>query len=275
MERKMSQQIRNVEYGENDDTGTNVIPGLSDLGSFTPARVGLGRAGGALPTKERLKIVTAHSSARDAVHSTVNLATLHQGIDGLDEVRTNARTRTEYLRRPDLGRILADDDYRDCDSGSIDWSAHTGEIGIVIADGLSPQAINDHAVPLVGELQKALAKELPGKKVAKPIFVHQGRVAAGDCVSEHADWAVTVVIIGERPGLSVPSSLGMYLTWRAHVGMTDESRNCISNIHPPHGLSYSEAARSATVLINAFYEQGKSGYQIKAVEELGHAAVEA
>lgn len=274
----------------NEASTTSVVPGIPDLGNFTPARVGLGRAGGALPTSHRLAVTTAHSSARDAVHSEVDLEMLHRSINGLSEVYTQATDRAEYLRRPDLGRRLADDaraggshagdtdadgsNSVGSDAGTVDWQAHAGEIGIVIADGLSPQAVSEHAASLVGELQKLFEEELPGKSVANPIFVHQGRVAVGDYVSERTGWNVTVIIIGERPGLSVPSSLGMYLTWQARSGMTDESRNCISNIHPPHGISYREAARSAAALINAFYEQGKSGYEIKAIEAAGDAALE-
>lgn len=143
--------------------------------SFTPARVGRGRAGGAVPTSHRLAVTTtAHSSARDAVHSEVDLEALHQSIGGLSEVRTQAADRAEYLRRPDLGRRLADDinasgrasagsDAGDNAASTVDWQAHAGEIGIVTADGLSPQAVNEHAVPLVDELQKVFAEEMPGK----------------------------------------------------------------------------------------------------------------
>ena len=142
--------------------------------SFTPARVGRGRAGGAVPTSHRLAVTTAHSSASDAVHSEVDLEALHQSIGEPCEVRTQAADRAEYLRRPDLGRRLADDinasdrasggsDAGDNAASTVDWQAHAGEIGIVTADGLSPQAVNEHAVPLVDELQKVFAEEMPGK----------------------------------------------------------------------------------------------------------------
>lgn len=245
----------------------DIVKGIDDLRSYTPARVGLGRAGAAMPTHERMALLTAHSSARDAVHSRVDVAGLKEEISHMSELESQTSDRHEYLRRPDLGRRPGNVDH-------IDWLKHVGDVGFMIVDGLSPQAVNEHAAPLVAALETELAKALPDKQIAAPVFAHRGRVALGDHVGERAGWDTTIVIIGERPGLSVPSSLGMYLTWKAKPGTTDEARNCISNIHPPHGIGYSEAAVGAARLVCAFYERGFSGYQVKAVEGPGDTAIQ-
>ncbi|MDO4910061.1 MAG: ethanolamine ammonia-lyase subunit EutC [Corynebacterium sp.] len=232
---------------------------IDKLNSLTPARINLGSDGVATPTKARAELSTAHALARDAVHNSLDLAVLQSKFHDMGEptdlmvIHSQAQDRAQYLTRPDLGRLPR--------TIPADFHlTHKAQIGLVLIDGLSPAAVTDHAAATIHELTKLL----PDYSFAPPVIVEQGRVALADHLAQVAGWDVTVVLIGERPGLSVPSSLGMYLTWKATPGTTDERRNCISNIHPPEGTGYREAAAIAAHLIHQFVEQEKSGYMIKA-----------
>ena len=197
-----------------------------DLRSYTPARVALGRTGHSLPTGELLRFRLDHARARDAVYEALDPQSL-----GVPHVllRSAAHDRATYLRRPDLGRKLAADTR--LERGDYDAA-------IVVADGLSAPAVHRHAVPLLGELMPLLADW----RMAPLTVVLQGRVAIGDEIGQRLGARQVAVLIGERPGLTSPDSLGIYLTWDPRPGRMDAERNCISNVRS-EGLPYAAAAR--------------------------------
>ncbi|MHA3704938.1 ethanolamine ammonia-lyase subunit EutC [Jatrophihabitans sp. YIM 134969] len=218
----------------------------------TQARIGLGRAGNALPTPAELEFRSAHAEARDAVHDTLDVDDLARQVAsaGFGDplvVRSRAATRDEYLRRPDLGRVLAEPLHAAPVSGLV----------VVLADGLSARAVSAHAVPLLVELARLTD---PPDAV---VVATQARVALGDRIGESLGAAAVLVLIGERPGLSVTDSLGAYLTYAPRAGRHDAERNCVSNIHPPDGLGYPRAARAVAGLLAAAIEAGESGVRIK------------
>lgn len=204
-----------------------------DLRSCTPARVALGRTGHSLPTAELLRFRLDHARARDAVYEPLDPASL--GIPHV-LVRSAAPDRATYLSHPHLGRQLAAGTR--LDRGDYDAA-------IVIADGLSAPAIHRHAVPLLD----ALLPKLSDWKLAPLCVAHEARVAIGDEIGERIGAKLVVVLIGERPGLTSPDSLGVYVTWDPRPGRTDAERNCISNVRP-EGLSYSAAAELLCLLMN-------------------------
>lgn len=226
------------------------------LRALTPARVGLGRTGVSQPLRSQLEFQRAHALARDAVHARLEIGALAETlreVSGLDVLRlrsmaasgvaggaaSGASDRTIYLQRPDLGRRL------DESGKSILQRTVHGEreadrpynLAIVVADGLSALAVERHAAALLREL----LPRLEGWRLAPICVVEQGRVAIGDEIGEALQAELSVVLIGERPGLSAPDSLGAYITWAPRAGRTDAERNCISNIRT-EGLSYAQAA---------------------------------
>jgi ethanolamine ammonia-lyase small subunit len=220
----------------------------SALRANTPARIALGRSGSSLPTREVLGFGLAHARARDAVHDALDVERLTQELKDHHptSVRSAAKDRATYLTRPDLGRKL---------DSPLSGNA---EIVVAIEDGLSAIAVQTHAVPLLGELKK-----LSDKWKSVPIVVAtQGRVALGDEIGERMKAKLVVVLIGERPGLTSPDSLGAYLTYMPRVGRTDAERNCISNIRP-QGLGYAEAAQRLDWLASAALARGLTGIGLK------------
>lgn len=213
---------------------------------LTPARIGLGRAGVSLPTRAHLDFQLAHARARDAVHLALDAAALatelaralaHTGID-IATVRSAARDRTEYLQRPDLGRRL-DDASRARLSTCAAGEAAPPDVAFVVADGLSAAAASRHAAPVLERLVPRLA--VSEWRIAPVAVAEQGRVALGDEIGELLGAPLALVLLGERPGLSSPDSLGAYLTWAPTPGRRDAERNCVSNIRP-EGLGYAAAA---------------------------------
>lgn len=217
----------------------------NDLRQFTAARVSLGRAGNSLPTREVLDFALAHARARDAVRLPLDLQ-----IEGALYLQSAARDRAEYLRRPDLGRKLKTP------------LTIEGPFDVVFAivDGLSPLAVHNHAAAVLDELVPLLGD---GWKIAPLMIVTQGRVAIGDEIGAAVNAGLSVVLIGERPGLSSPDSLGIYLTWNPRPGRTDAERNCISNIHSG-GLSPGAAAHLLAVLMHDSRVRQLSGINLKA-----------
>jgi ethanolamine ammonia-lyase small subunit len=232
---------------------------LPDLRSLTPARVGLGRAGVSLPTEALLAFTLDHARARDAVHATFDTSAVLSGLNelGLSTllVASRAGDRATYLRRPDLGRRL--------DEASRAGLVATGEgpqLSIVIGDGLSPTAVNAHAIALMQRLVPLLSADHIG---IGPVAVAVGaRVALGDEIGELLRARMVLVLLGERPGLSAPDSLGAYLTLAPRIGLTDADRNCVSNIHRS-GLGYDEAAFKIAWLIREALARGISGVALK------------
>jgi ethanolamine ammonia-lyase small subunit len=232
-----------------------------DLRSFTPARVALGRSGASLPTKPLLDFTLAHARARDAVHAAFDAPGLVAGISALglavSEVRSRAADRGDYLRRPDLGRQL--------DAGSASALAHGAtkprQLAIVIGDGLSAAAVHVHAVALVKSLLPLLAAD-HGVAIDHVVVASGARVALGDEIGAILGARMVVMLIGERPGLSAPDSLGAYLTFAPKPGLTDAERNCVSNIHQA-GLSYDEAAFKIAWLVREGLAREVTGVALK------------
>ena len=229
------------------------------LDRFTPARIALGRAGGSVPTRPLLEFQLAHAQARDAVLRDLDAAAFgHQlaaaRLENL-QCRTMACDRATFIARPDLGRMLDADSRtalrqrRACD-GPYDCV-------FVVADGLSALAIERHAAQFLSLVCERIGQA--GWRVAPICVVNQGRVAVGDEVGALLAARMTVLLVGERPGLSSPDSLGVYLTWDPRPGRTNAERNCISNIRPPHGLSYQLAAHKLCALMIESRRRGLSG----------------
>jgi ethanolamine ammonia-lyase small subunit len=219
-----------------------------DLRSFTPARVALGRVGHGLPTAELLRFQLDHARARDAVYRELDPASL--GVPHL-LLHSAAPDRRTYLQRPDLGRRLSPD-------ARIEKGNH--DAAIVIADGLSAVAVHRHAVPLLEALTALLAPE--DWRLAPLTVVLQGRVAIGDEIGERLGAQQVVVLIGERPGLTSPDSLGVYLTWGPRPGRKDAERNCISNVRA-EGISYRAAAQRLHFLMREARARKLSGVALK------------
>jgi ethanolamine ammonia-lyase small subunit len=215
-----------------------------DLKRLTPARVGLGRAGNGLPTAAHLAFQAAHAAARDAVHAELDVPRLQAALPMPSlVVRSACPDRRTYLRRPDLGRLLAP-------GTSLD--PVPGCIAFVICDGLSATAVQPHAAPVLA----AIGLDGP------VVIATQGRVALGDPIGSALQAEAVVVLIGERPGLSSPDSLGIYLTWQPRPGRTDAERNCISNIRP-EGLPPVQAALKCRWLIDEMRRLKLSGVALK------------
>jgi len=207
----------------------------------TTARIALGRTGDAVPLAEHLRFQLDHAMARDAVHAALDVPMLERGLHERRlrsiTVRSAARDRSEYLRRPDLGRKLSADSQEALRELS-SQQASPPQLAIILADGLSALAVERHALPLLDTLRLLNPEPWP---LAPILLATNARVALGDAIGEALNARITVMLLGERPGLSSPDSLGAYLTWNPRPGRADSERNCISNIRP-EGLSYPEAA---------------------------------
>ncbi|HUA22128.1 MAG TPA: ethanolamine ammonia-lyase subunit EutC [Bryobacteraceae bacterium] len=229
---------------------------MTRLRDYTTARVGLGRAGQSIPTRELLDFQLAHARARDAVRLPLDVRSLvvelkQKGIEPVTAASA-VRDRSVYLRRPDLGRRLnAESRAR--------LAALDGEhdAAFVIADGLSALAVHRHAAALL----EIVVAHLDWRS-APVVIVEQARVAIGDEIGELLGAKLAVVLIGERPGLSSPDSLGVYLTWQPKPCRTDAERNCISNIRA-EGLSYAVAAHKLLFLMNEARRLKMSGVGLK------------
>ncbi len=247
-----------------------------ELRATTQARIGLGRAGDALPTTRVLEFAAAHAAARDAVHTPLDVAELACRIrnSGLGEpvhVRSRAADRSEYLRRPDLGRIpelTAEQDVpAEAAADDLPGVEPTGaDIGIVLADGLSSRAVREHGPAMLEALKSELGQRY---RIAPPVIATQARVALGDHIGRALGVTTVLVLIGERPGLSVADSLGIYLTHHPRPGRSDAERNCVSNIHPPEGLGYAAAARITAGLVAGARRLGRSGVELKDTSDRG------
>ena len=233
------------------------------LRRFTAARIALGRTGVSQPTAPQLAFQLAHAQARDAVHQALDVAPLLAGLAKLCgqpalSLHSAAASRDIYLQRPDLGRRL-DDASRE----TLQQQARADDgfdLAVVVADGLSALAIEQNVLPFLACLAARLAPE--SWTLAPPAVVLQGRVAVGDEVGQLLGAKAAVVLVGERPGLSAPDSMGLYLTWGPRVGLTDAARNCISNVRP-EGLSYFDAAYKLHMLLRESRRRQLSGVDLK------------
>jgi ethanolamine ammonia-lyase small subunit len=228
------------------------------LRGFTRARIALGRTGHGLPTDALLAFELAHAQARDAVHHPLDVDALRsalraEGFSTLD-AHSAAPDRAHYLRRPDLGRRLADES-----RGTLAQAHGQGaELTFVVADGLSAFAAARHAVPLL----IAARTKLEGWRIGPVVVARQARVALGDEIGALLGATFVAVLIGERPGLSSPDSLGIYLTYGPRVGRSDAERNCISNVRP-EGLGYAEAAHKLQYLLTQARRLALTGVALK------------
>ena len=238
------------------------------LRQFTPARIALGRSGVSQPTQPHLAFQLAHAQARDAVHLALDVAQLRQdlertGLAGASDcllLESAAGDRLTYLQRPDLGRRLSDASRAAIEAEPRRSTTRAYDLALVIADGLSAQAVAQHAPPLVAALMRRLVAET--WSVAPVAIVRLGRVAVADEVAERLGARLVVLMIGERPGLSSPDSLGLYATWMPRAGLTDAARNCISNVRPA-GLGYDEAAARLHYLLTEMRRREVSGVALK------------
>jgi len=226
----------------------------SRLRDLTPARVRLDFEGGAQPLASVLDFQLSHAKARDAIQQPADWAQIEAGLNGLDflTLQSNAIDRATYIRRPDLGRRL-----HPADLARI--AACAPDLAIVVVDGLSAHAVTNHAAPMVRRLTEAV----PELRVGPVVLVRQGRVAIGDEIAQAMGARLCLVLIGERPGLSVSDSLGAYLTWRPEIGTPDSRRNCVSNIHGKGGLSYDQATELLAYLIRRAGEIEATGVTLK------------
>ena len=259
-------------------------PGLeisSTLRDYTPARVALTRTGASLTTRHALEFALAHAQARDAVYSTLDVSALTAALDTRALPHLNlhsaAADRTTYLRRPDLGRTLAPASSKQlADQFSQELSfrpersvvekpaTHPARtLTIILADGLSATATNRHAIPLLDELLPLL----PTFCLTPIILTEQARVALADPIGQALGADATIILIGERPGLSSPDSLGAYITWAPRPGRTDAERNCVSNIRPPSvgqaGLDYATAAQKIAWYLSEARRLGLTGVTLR------------
>ena len=232
---------------------------LAGLRAATPARIFLPRAGLALATQANLQFQLDHAEARDAVHERLDVEALIKALRsrGLEVLRlaSAARDRRTYLLRPDLGRELDE-----ASRAHLAGSADDYDIAFVIADGLSARAVSSHAIALLDEAMPAFQQG--SWKLAPVVVVEQGRVAIGDEIGEILGARLVAVLIGERPGLSSPDSLGVYLTFAPRVGRNDAERNCLSNIRS-QGMTYTEAAQRLFYLCGEARRRQLTGGELK------------
>ena len=231
---------------------------INPLKAFTDARIGLGLTGTSVPYKHSLEFKLAHAHARDAVYSVLDTAGLMTKLKvfGLSVLRlySQAENRSKYLHRPDLGRKL------NKTSLAVLKDQPVADVIFIIADGLSATAVNHHTNGVLKLLIPALLST--GISIGPICLVEQARVAVGDDIGHHLKCKITVLLIGERPGLSAADSVGAYLTYKPAPGLTDESRNCVSNIRPA-GLNYKRAADKLFYLIQESLTRKLSGVELK------------
>lgn len=250
------------------DRGVSSCDPWQSLRQYTAARIALGRSGSSLPTREVLDFGLAHAQARDAVHLPLDVAALQSQLqaDGWDVITLTSRAadRAAYLARPDWGRRLhADalpllDAARSAAAPRIDADDVAFDVAFVVSDGLSSTAVQCHAAPLLQALRPLMAD----LRIAPIVIATQARVALSDEVGQRLQARIAVSLIGERPGLSSPDSLGAYLTYAPRVGNTDEVRNCISNIRP-QGLVLTQAAQQIAALLRAALQAQRSGVALR------------
>jgi ethanolamine ammonia-lyase small subunit len=240
------------------------------LRRYTDARIGLGRAGVSLPTSELLAFQLAHAQAQDAVHFPLDIEALRRFLEETPAIaalgdalclHSQAPDRATYLQRPDLGRSLSQASVASLQSLQ-QGLQEPPDLALVIADGLSSRAVQQNAVPFIEHFITDLAAQSPELRMTPPLLVEQGRVAIGDEIGHLLGARQVVVLIGERPGLSSPDSLGIYLTYGPEPGLPDARRNCISNIRPA-GLSFGQASQRLLYLTQEAVRLKLSGVALK------------
>jgi len=241
-----------------------IVPAMisARLRALTPARVGLGRTGVSQQTHDLLAFQSAHAQARDAVYAQLNpgaMAAALSEITGASVLRLHsaAEDRPSYLQRPDKGRLLNSASRTTLEEFTA-ANGSPGDLALVVADGLSALAVERHAALLI----RALLQRIPDWTVSPVSLVEQGRVGVGDAIGELTGVPCCLVLIGERPGLSSPDSLGAYITWAPRIGRTDAERNCVSNIRS-EGLSYEQAALQIAYYLTEARRRQLTGVELK------------
>jgi ethanolamine ammonia-lyase small subunit len=236
-----------------------IIDPLASLKEFTAARIAIGRVGNSIPLKQSMEFKLAHAHARDAVYSVLDVEALRHKLGAFHlpviDLHSMAANRQEYLKRPDLGRLLDDESKEQLKVHAADF-----DVAIIIVDGLSAEAVNANTFDLL----KILVPRLSDAKLSIAPFclVEQGRVAIGDNIAFGLNAKFSILLIGERPGLSAADSMGAYLTYDPQPGLTDESRNCISNIRK-QGLNHKLAADKIFYLVIESFKRKISGVALK------------
>lgn len=237
------------------------------LNAFTDARIGLGRAGISLPTSKLLAFQLAHAQAQDAVHCPLDVEALsNELIQTLDlseaplRLHSQAQERAMYLQRPDYGRRLNDETREHLQQAVA--SQQRFDLAVVVVDGLSALAVQQNSAPFLRALYQTFDSDAADWQLALLTIVEQGRVAIGDEIGALLNADAVLVMIGERPGLSSPDSLGLYMTWAPEPGLRDDRRNCISNVRPA-GLQVEEAARRFFLLLKEARQLKLSGIKLK------------
>ncbi|GAB2591832.1 ethanolamine ammonia-lyase subunit EutC [Spirosoma areae] len=235
------------------------------LKAYTNARIALGKTGISIPLRESLRVKLAHAHAKDAVYSQLNIADLQADLAGTGlpvyHVHSRAENRDIYLQRPDLGRLLNDQSIEQLRQ----LNSSPADISLIIADGLSATAIHKNAPPVVTAFVEKVRQA--GYSLAPILLVEQGRVAITDAIGELLRPRLAIILIGERPGLSAPDSMGAYITYAPKPGLTDERRNCISNIRE-QGLSPILAADKLMHLIHSAFRLQLTGVALKDTDGL-------
>lgn len=237
----------------------------AQLKKFTRARIALGRVGSSLPTREVLDFGLAHAMARDAVHLALDVAALATDIQAQGfstiQVHSLAPDRANYLLRPDWGRRLNDHSQQDLANLCNLKKPNTAPIDflIVVGDGLSSLAVSRHVPPLLAEIRQHLPADW---QIGPVVIASQARVAIADEIGQALSARMVAMLIGERPGLSSPDSLGIYLTYAPKLGLSDADRNCISNVRP-EGLHYAAAAKKLLWLAKESMRLNVSGVALK------------
>ena len=228
------------------------------LKKYTNARIALGRSGNSLPTKKILEFRMAHALAKDAISTELDVLNLVEDAKKLSLksilVQSQISNGIDYLKNPNIGRILNEVSIKKLK----DWPEKKITLSIIIADGLSAEAVNLHAIKLI----EHLIPKLKFKTISPIIIVKYGRVAISDEIGEILNSSISLILIGERPGLSSPTSMGAYVTYNPKKGNTDEKRNCVSNIQS-EGLSYEFAAMKLAYLIHEMLFKKLSGVDLK------------
>jgi ethanolamine ammonia-lyase small subunit len=231
------------------------------LREFTQARIALGRAGHAVPTEALLDFQLAHAEARDAVHFPWDIEAFAGQVRGLGAealvLDTPVGSRSEYLRRPDLGRVLTEASR----ARLRDLHTKAADVALIVTNGLSSTAVERHGIPLLQAIINGCHAK--GFSLAPVSLVANGRVALLDDIGGMLAARVAAIVVGERPGLSAADSLGIYLTFEPRPGKTDADRNCISNIRPPEGMGYETAAAKLLYLTGEAMRRGISGVALK------------
>ena len=237
------------------------------LNAFTDARIGLGRAGVSLPTSKLLAFQLAHAQAQDAVHCPLDVEALSTELTqvlNLSEaplrLHSHAQDRAMYLQRPDYGRRLNDETREHLQQAAA--SQQRFDLAVVVVDGLSALAVQQNSAPFLRALYQTFDSDAADWQLAPLTIVEQGRVAIGDDIGALLNADAVLVMIGERPGLSSPDSLGLYMTWAPEPGLKDDRRNCISNVRPA-GLPIEEAARRFFLLLKEARQLKLSGVKLK------------